>query len=311
MATEHQRDGFTEIAVRVSHDALEAVADSFISAGTGGVVHEEHNAPDEAVPTVWVKAYVAPDDDVDRVKTYLEERIAAFKETGLDPGPAEVVTRFVPNTDWANEWRKYYRVTRVGQRIVIRPTWEPYNEGPNDIVIDLDPGMAFGTGSHPTTTLCLESLEQIVQGGEAVADIGTGSGILAIAAAKLGAQRVDAIDIQEEAIEAATANARANGVDALVHVAAGTPESLVEKGAGPYDIIVMNIVADVIIPAISTLYKLVKPTGRVVLSGIIDHREDDVQAALRAQQFEMIERKQQDEWVLLQVVPISHTLSGG
>ncbi len=310
MATENQPQGFTEIAVRVSHDALEAVADSFISAGTGGVVHEDHHDPAASTPTVWVKAYVVP-AEVERVVALLRQRIAALSEAGIDPGPAEMTTRFVPDTDWANEWRKYFHVRRVGRRIVIRPTWEAFDKGPDDIVIDLDPGMAFGTGSHPTTTLCLEALEEMIRGGEAVADIGTGSGILAIAAAKLGAERVDAIDIQDEAIEAATANAQANGVGSLVHVAADTPEGLADKGAGPYDMIVMNIVADVIIPAAPVLHKLVKPTGRVILSGIIDYREADVQAALREHGFDIVERRLQDEWILLQAVPITRASSDG
>lgn len=310
MTTENQSQGFTEIAVRVSHEALEAVTDSFISAGTGGVVHEDHNDPGESTPTVWVKAYVVP-SEAERVVARLRQRIAALTEAGLSPGPGEVVTRFVRDADWANEWRKFFHVRRVGQHIVIRPTWEAFEKGPDDIVIDLDPGMAFGTGNHPTTTLCLETLEQVIRGGEAVADIGTGSGILAIAAAKLGAKRVDAIDIQDEAIEAATANAQANGVGSLIHVSADTPEGLAAKGAGPYDVIVMNIVADVIIPAVPALYKLVKPTGRIILSGIIDDREADVEEALRAHQLHTIERRQQEEWVLLQVVPGSPAVSDG
>lgn len=286
--------GFTEIAVLIGHEAMDAVVDFFISAGTGGVATEEAAASD-----VWVKAYVRPPAEASLIDA-LRGRLAEAEAAGLQVGPGEVITRFVPDADWANEWRKHYHVQRVGRRLVIRPSWEEHIPAPDDVVIQLDPGMAFGTGSHPTTLLCLEALERVVEGGERVADIGTGSGILAIAAALLGAERVEAFDIQDEAIDAAQENAARNGVDSKVQVEKKPVEALGDEKRGPFDLIVMNIVADVIIPALPTLRRLAHSKSQVLLSGIIEGRADDVRQALGDEGFRVVDERRMGEWVLFQ-----------
>lgn len=289
--------GFTEVAVRIDHAALDAVVDFFVGAGTGGVSTE-----DAAEGEVWVKAYVRP-AAADGLIEGLRHRLREIGAAGLNVGAGEVATRFVPDADWANEWRKHYHVQRVGRRLVIRPSWEPYVPGPGDLVIQLDPGMAFGTGSHPTTVLCLQALEDVLRGGETVVDIGTGSGILAIAAARLGARRVLAVDIQDEAIAAARTNAAANGVDDVVQVERISAEALADGSRSTFDVVVMNIVADVIIPAAPVLRRIVAPEGRVLLCGIIAGREGDVRRALEATGLRVVARHSSGEWVLLQAAP--------
>lgn len=286
--------GFVEIRVEVGHDALEAVADFLIRQGSGGVSYS-----DELPGTACVVGYFRPD----AAPTALAEAKAWLQQLptfGLDPGPARVEATFVADADWANAWREHYHVLRVGQRLVIKPTWEAFVAEAGDVVLELDPGMAFGTGNHPTTALCLEALDAAIIGGERVADIGTGSGILAIAAAKLGASSVEAIDVDAEAVEIAQVNAQLNGVACRVRMAVGDAAALVDSGRGPFDIVVMNIIADVICAAAPELRRLCHPHGLWILSGIIEGRESDVKDALRRNGLRVTGRRQAGEWVLLE-----------
>lgn len=283
-------NGFTEVAVTIGQDALEAVADFFIQHGSGGVSY------DDAPPCV-VRAYLRP-DAVDTVMLALNAFLADLPAHGLEAGAPQVTTRFIPDVDWAHAWREHYHVTHVGQRLVIRPVWEEYAPEPGEVVIDMDPGMAFGTGEHGTTALCLRALDKLVAKGQRIADVGTGSAILAIASAKLGASCVMAIDIDPEAVEVAQRNVEANGVADRVRVKLGDI-SVLDTSAAPYDIIVMNIIADVIIASLPALVKHMGDTTELLLSGIIDTRQEDVERALTENGLCSVHWEENGEWRLV------------
>ena len=192
--------------------------------------------------------------------------------------------------DWANAWKAFYKPLRVGRRLVVTPPWEHPELAPDDLPLIIDPGMAFGTGSHPTTQLCLTALEEYITPGASVADVGTGSGILAIAAAKLGASPVAASDNDPLAVKIARENAAVNGVS--VTVTDALPE-------GRYAVLVANILADVIIGLGADLTARLWPAGILIVSGIIDTREADVQAALQGLGLAHLETRRQAEWVAL------------
>lgn len=239
-----------------------------------------------------VTGYLPVDDRLEERLGALKERLAALRDAGLDPGD-DVTVRFVQDEDWAEAWKAYFRPIRVGRSLVIKPSWEALAAADGDRVIELDPGMAFGTGAHPTTQLCLTMLEERVAPGDRVLDLGTGSGILALAAARLGAREVLALDLDPIAVAAARENVSANTLDALVRVEEGG----VEAASGPpYDRVVANILADVIRDLAPDLARLVRPGGLLIASGIIAERAADVTAALRAEGFDPEEERAQEEW---------------
>lgn len=274
-----------EVRVTATPECGEAVSHLLIDEGAGGVVEEG-----PAVRT----AYYPDQGDLEARLDRIRRSVAGLSQFGLDPGPAKVEWRRVAEQAWAHAWKEHFHPLKVGRRIVVRPTWREYEPAPGELVIDLDPGMAFGTGTHPTTALCVRALERWVSPGDVVYDVGTGSGILAIAAAKLGASRVEACDVDPVAVEVAKGNAAQNGVLPQVRVAMGSWTSLPAGGA---DLVVANIIADVVIELAGDVKSLAKPGAVFVASGIIAHRADDVLGAFRAAGFAALEVKGEGEWV--------------
>jgi ribosomal protein L11 methyltransferase len=214
----------------------------------------------------------------------------------------ELSTRVVRESDWAEAWKAHFPVLRVGRRLVIRPTWLRHEPQPDDVVLDLDPGMAFGTGLHPTTRLCLAATESVADrgglDGASVLDVGCGSGILAIAAAKLGAADVLGVDTDPIAIEATIANAAANGLTDRIDARLGS----LPTGDGPRDVILANLIAGVLIDLAPVLYREVRVRGTLVASGIFVDREDDVRAAFRVVGLTVTTRVAEGDWVALEAV---------
>jgi ribosomal protein L11 methyltransferase len=208
----------------------------------------------------------------------------------------ELTTREVAEEDWANAWKEYYHVLHLGRRVVIKPSWRDYAPQPDEVVLELDPGMAFGTGLHPTTSMCLRLLEERVQPGMRALDVGTGSGILALAAAKLGAASVLALDVSSVAVEAAQANVRANGLAEHISVRLGSIE---EASGERYDLVVANIIARVIAELAPALVGALAPGGLLIASGIIDERLTLAEDALRAAGLAEIERVRDGDWFSL------------
>lgn len=296
-----------EVTVHVPAELVEPVADMLVEMGAGGVVIEdpavliEHAArthPEEwAVPPLPVPAGRA------LVKAYFPEESSREKLLGalqleLSRIPAgcalEVDCRLLPRDDWATAWRAHYRTMRVGDKIVVKPAWEEYQAAAGEIVIEMDPGQAFGCGTHPTTAMCLRLMEKYLRGGEVIYDVGTGSGILAVAAARLGASRVVAVDVDPLAVRAARENAERNGVDGRVQVLRG---NLLDAAEGSAGLVVANIIADVIITLAPAAASVLNPGGVFISSGIIAQRSGEVLAALGADGFAVEERVTEGEWV--------------
>lgn len=284
-----------EISVQVDGEAAEAVSEVLNRYGRGGAVIEQrlvsglgaHEDIDELV----VKAYIPAGET--QTRRQIEE--ALWHLGRLYPIPEPVFT-VLTEADWAEAWKAHYTVLHVGRRTVIVPRWLAYEPQPGEVVLLLDPGMAFGTGTHPTTRLCLEALEGRIAPGMRVLDLGTGSGVLSIAAARQGAAAVDAVDVDEIAVAAARENVAANGVDDVVRVVGGS----LERAEGAYDLVLVNILAGVILSLLHAgLADSVAPGGMVIASGIIDDQADGVCAALEARGIKVVERLVERDWVAL------------
>ncbi|HHT42328.1 MAG TPA: 50S ribosomal protein L11 methyltransferase [Firmicutes bacterium] len=220
----------------------------------------------------------------------LRRDLLNLREFGFDPGPLVVSEGQVQEEDWAHAWKAYYHPLRIGQ-VLIQPAWEALERdpGPGQIVVELDPGMAFGTGTHPSTAMCIELLQHLNLEGRLVWDIGTGSGILAIVAAKLGAQ-VEAVDIDAVAVRAAKENRDLNGLS--FPVSQGTLENL---QGGP-QVIVANIVAHVILPMLPEVQRVLSPKGYFIASGVIMERDGEILSAAKEAGLRLLRRKEQGEW---------------
>jgi ribosomal protein L11 methyltransferase len=208
-------------------------------------------------------------------------------------GASKVAQRVVPDEDWSETWKQFFKPRRIGERFIIRPTWEEFEAAPSDRVIVLDPGQAFGTGDHPTTRLCLELMERANLASAAVADVGCGTGVLSIGAALLGAKEVVALDIDPLSVEIAKANAALNGV-AFDCVAGDGFEVFADRR---FDAVVSNIISAVLIRLAPGAAAHVKPGGMWIVSGIIRQNWPDVLAAAERAGFNLVERCEEDEWV--------------
>ncbi|MDQ4099598.1 MAG: 50S ribosomal protein L11 methyltransferase, partial [Chloroflexota bacterium] len=213
-------------------------------------------------------------------------------------------TTILKEEDWANAWKDHFPVHRIGSRVVVRPPWLPYTPTADDVVVELDPGMAFGTGLHPSTKLSILGLEEVATPGMAVLDVGTGSGILAIAAVKLGANHVDAVDVEPVAVRAARENAARNGVAEQISVKLGSVGADAPFRCA-YDVVLANIIARILIELADGLTAATKPDGALILAGIIDNREAAVEAAFRDRGFATCSRRQEDDWVSLTLRRVS------
>ncbi len=267
------------------------------------VVLEQLGDPEDLNPTamlpyVTVKFYVSEKDDSPAYRQAIIERVAAIQSEFRTELPT---FRILQEEDWANAWKIHYKPFKLGQRLWIQPSWEPAVAAEaDDIVLTLDPGMAFGTGLHATTQLCLALLEELVQPGDRVLDVGTGSGILAIAAAKLGASTIIAIDNDELAVTATQGNLALNGVERQVQVWRGELGSVPVE---PYQVVVVNILAPIIIALLREggLLNYVAPGGHLVLSGLIEIQQEDVAAAVAAAGGVIHTSRQDGDWLALHI----------
>ncbi len=245
-----------------------------------------------------VTIYVA--DNPQGMEELMQVRQILARLKAQDPdgkyGRLELEMKDVDEEDWSNAWKKYYHPVQVGEHLVVCPSWEAYDRKPDQVVLTLNPGMAFGTGTHDTTRLCMELLEKYITPQDTVLDVGCGSGILAITAALLGANKIIGCDIDEVAVKVAGENAALNGVQDRIAFHQGDLTSQVE---GSFQIICANIVADVIIRLSEDAGRYLAKDGIFITSGIIDTREQDVLNALEQNGFQVIERRTSGGWVAL------------
>lgn len=282
-------DRWFEAVARVDARAAEAVADAMRAAGADGVSIEpalridDHAdfAYEELTDQPWTVrgTFAPPFGAAERRRVGLAVRALA-----LDPSP-HVAYREADAVDWAEEWKQFYRVQHIGPRLVVRPSWEPYEPAPGEVVLDLDPGAAFGTGEHETTRLSLAAIERHLRAGDAVLDVGAGSGILAIAARLLGAGEVRALDIDPGTVTVARENARRNGVGEAIAFAAGSVGADWPWPDVPdqdiFDLVLANISSTVIGRLAAALAAALRPGGRLVVSGFIVRDVDEVRGYLR------------------------------
>ncbi|MFS8540542.1 MAG: 50S ribosomal protein L11 methyltransferase [Tissierellales bacterium] len=245
---------------------------------------------------VIIKAYFPESDDITDKIELVRENIERnpLIETGKSLG--QVTVSEINDMDWAENWKKYYKPVRIGDKIVIKPSWEDYEQKDGDIVIELDPGMAFGTGTHETTILCVEALEKYVKKDAIVYDVGCGSGILSIVAAKLGAKKVIGIDIDDLSVKTSKENVKINGVEEIVEIVKG---NLLDNVSGKADIIVSNIIAEIIINMIPNLKDYLIHNGIFIASGIITEKLEKVKEALVNNGFSIVEEKTMNDWAVI------------
>lgn len=289
---------WAEVSIDTSHEATELVSEILQELGAAGVVIEDPALLNEYIRSglwdytdlkeseetevVTVKAYWALDEELEGKLQSLSERLASLAQHGIDKGAGTVSWRAVADEDWSETWKAFFHTEKVGARTVIKPTWENYEAAAEEIVVDLDPGAAFGTGQHATTALCIKALEELVEPGMTVFDVGTGSGVLAIVAAKLGAARVEAVDFDPVAVRVAEENVRQNGASGIVDT---HRSDLLQSVEGKADLIIANIIADIVVRLLGEAHAYLAAGGTMLLSGIIEERLQDVTAAAAAHGF--------------------------
>ncbi|WNS43746.1 50S ribosomal protein L11 methyltransferase [Paenibacillus sp. MMS20-IR301] len=341
-----------ELTVHTTEEAQEMISNLLYEAGAGGVSIEESGTLNKIRDTRYGELYDEPLNDIpegeavikgyyaeavlmDEIVAELTPRVEELREFGIDPGKALISWKTVDEDEWAHAWKQYFKPLRVSERLTIKPTWEDYTpESAEEKIIEIDPGMAFGTGTHPTTALCLRALEQHVRSGDEVIDVGTGSGILAVGAVLLGAKSVLALDLDPVAVESARENVALNRLEQAITVkesdllsllggesaadtAAGemwpaarpghTLQQQAERDAAPADsslgvtlpvrIVVANILAEIIVLFTDDVYRALQPEGLYITSGIYKDKEGLVAEALKASGFEIIEITREEDWV--------------
>jgi ribosomal protein L11 methyltransferase len=307
---------WVEITVKTTTEGTDIAAQIFYEIGVTGVAIEDPEAVRQAQQEDRTWDYIDDsilsnmEDDV-LVKAYISNDAAFFDKLqyirkqfnrlldhdfGLDMGPLDVSLTNVREEDWANNWKKYYKPTKTSDRIVIKPTWEPYEKKPGEVILELDPGMAFGTGTHETTVLCIRAIDKYIEPGHTIVDIGCGTGVLAIASVLLGGRQAVAVDLDSNAVKAAVENVKLNHVEDRVEVIHG---NLLDKVQGQFDIVVANIIADVIIGLSESVLDFIRPGGVFISSGIILDRLQDVLNAVESAGLEIVEKETMGEWAVV------------
>jgi ribosomal protein L11 methyltransferase len=305
------RGAWLELSVAADVEAVEAVSEILGRVSPAGtsvepafeLTDEGLGASVDATRPAIVRAYLPAADEAAQRRAIADttEALGHLQVFGLRP-IGELSWRIVDEADWAEAWKAHFPVLRVGRRVVIRPTWRRHRRQPDDIVVALDPGMAFGTGLHPTTRLCLAALESLADRGalsaSRVLDVGCGSGILAITALRLGAAAAVGVDTDPIAIEATGANARRNRLGSRVDARLGSLPS----GEPAFDVVLANLIAGVLVPLAPQLRAELRTAGTLLASGIFIDREAEVREAFEAIGLSVVDRSAEGEWVALEAV---------
>lgn len=267
-----------KLTVTTTNEASEAVINLLMENGAGGV-----EIDDSDLSQVELATYFQAQAGLVELLPELEQKIAQLREFGLDPGKGTVKLAELDDDSWADVWKKYYHPVRLTRYLTIVPSWESYTpETTDEKVIKLDPGRAFGTGTHPTTKLALQALETVVRGGETMIDVGTGSGVLSIAAKYFGVAQIAAYDVDAEAVKAAKENLALNGMQDAITVGANDLLAGIKAKVG---LITANILAEIIVPLIPQAYECLKPGGIFITSGIIADKKDLIVSEIEAKGF--------------------------
>ena len=300
-----------ELIVHTTTEGSDAVSGVLMDCGaTGTMIEDRADIPDPSVPHgIWeiidpalldrmpedvlVHAWYEPDAAFPSRMDSISAALSSLAPVHGEYGSLRLETRSVSDGAWKDVWKKYFKPFYAADHLVVKPSWEPFTTAPGDRVIEIDPGMAFGSGTHETTAMCLSLLSSEISGGEEVIDVGTGSGILAIGAALLGAGSVLAVDIDPDAVRVARENVEKNRVSSVVSVMKG---NLLDQVTAVCDICVANIISDVIISFAAPLLAHIKPGGLFICSGIVSQRSDEVRKALTDAGYEIIRQENRGEW---------------
>jgi ribosomal protein L11 methyltransferase len=303
---------WSEISIHTTHEAVEAISNILHEAGAGGVVIEDPfdltkerdtsfgeiyqlNPDDYPEEGVIIKAYLPVNSFLGETVNEIKQAINNLMLYDIDLGKNSITISEVNEEEWATAWKKYYNPVKISEKFTIVPTWETYEPVSSDeLIIELDPGMAFGTGTHPTTVMCIQALEKCVQQNDTVIDVGTGSGILSIAAAMLGAKSVKALDLDPVAIDSAKLNVKLNKVQNIVSV---SQNNLLDNIKEPANVIVANILAEIILRFTDDAYRLLEKGGFFITSGIIQAKKQEVKDALIRAGFMIEETLVMEDWV--------------
>lgn len=314
-----------ELTIHTTEEATEMISNFLHEAGAGGVSIEESGTLNKERDTKYgelydrplndipegqaeIKGYFADGSDLEAIKNEVAERIEELRTYDIDPGVVTLSWRRVHEDDWANAWKQYFKPMRVSEHLTIKPSWEEYTAASADEhIIELDPGMAFGTGTHPTTSLCLRTLESVIQGGEDVIDVGTGSGVLAIGAVLLGAKNVLAIDLDPVAVKSANENVVLNRLESSIQVHEGDLLQVIKTSEShpmnqlnvklPVQVVVANILAEIILLFVEDVYAALQSGGIYIASGIYKNKEQIVHDALEQHGFVVEAKHRDDEWI--------------
>lgn len=301
-----------EISIQTSHEAVELIAEIFRDLGASGVVIEDPELVNDYITSgkwdytdipiaketevVVEKAYLPVNGELEgRIQT-LQQEIKALESRGVNTAPAVLTTAELQDEDWSDTWKQYFHTEKPGERVVIKPTWEEYEPKDDEVVIELDPGAAFGTGTHATTSMCIRQLEKLVKPGMTVFDVGTGSGILSIISAKLGAKNIQAVDYDDSVLKIVEENLEQNNVQDIISVA---QSDLMQNVHGKAELVIANIIADIIIRLFDQLDEHLEQGGTLLTSGIIEDRIEDVLAATEAHDYGVVERLENKGWACI------------
>ena len=284
-----------ELSIEVDSETTEPVCEAFRRYGCERIVVEQLD-PSGPHPRLLVKAYAPNDDSREKLVAGME---VVVRLLGLVRPVGGLNSRLIQEEDWARAWRKQYTIQHLGKRLVICPTWLSYQPEQHEVVVRLDPGMAFGTGVHPTTRMCLRTLDELVKNGMRIADVGCGSGILSIAAVKLGASKALAFDVDDLAVRVARENVEANGVSQVVDVAEGALRHDPTQPSLNYDLIVANITLNPIVELTPHIVNSLGPGGLAVLSGLLQEQGPTVESAFESLGASLQSRAAIDDWLTL------------
>ena len=301
-----------EISIQTSHEAVELIAEIFRDLGASGVVIEDPELVNDYITSgkwdytdipiaketevVVEKAYLPVNGELEgRIQT-LQQEIKALASRGVNTAPAVLTTAELQDEDWSDTWKQYFHTEKPGERVVIKPTWEEYEPKDDEVVIELDPGAAFGTGTHATTSMCIRQLEKLVKPGMTVFDVGTGSGILSIISAKLGAKNIQAVDYDDSVLKIVEENLEQNNVQDIISVA---QSDLMQNVHGKAELVIANIIADIIIRLFDQLDEHLEQGGTLLTSGIIEDRIEDVLAAAEKHGYGVVERLENKGWACI------------
>lgn len=303
---------WNELTILTSYEAKEAIANMLNECGAGGVVIEEksdlHKKRREKFGEIYeldeakydyeeakIKAYFLQNEAWPQLLEQIKDKIEALESYGIDLGENKLTVKTVKETDWENEWKKYFKPLEVGRTFLIVPEWEQVEDVSEEKrIIRIDPGMAFGTGTHETTSLSIEALEKVIKSGDEVIDVGSGSGILSIAASLLGAERVYSYDLDEVAVNSSMSNRDLNNLTDKIIV---EQNNLLKNKHHEADVIVANILTHILLELVEDAYRQLKKGGYFITSGIITSQEQKLKDKMIEQGFEIIERLQENHWV--------------